>query len=78
MSGWKRENGVFVFVLAHFRGLEGIRILTNSVFFSQFAFQEAPGRHYFEFFEISGSIWAPLGRQFCDFFSDFLSMSKKA
>ena len=70
MSGWKRENGVFVQVLARFRGLDGVRILTISVF-SQFAFQEAPGRHFFEIFEISGSIWAPPGRQFWDIFQIF-------
>ena len=34
MPGWKRENGVFVLVLARFRRLEGVRILTISVFFS--------------------------------------------
>ena len=79
MSGWKRENCVFMQVLARFRGLEGVRILTISgIFLSQVAFQEAPGRHLFEIFEVSGSIWAPPGRQFCDIFSDFLSMSKKA
>ena len=71
MSGWKRENGVFVLVLACFRGLEGVRILTISVFFFQFAFQEAPGSHSFEIFESSGSIWAPPGRQFCDIFQIF-------
>ena len=71
MSGWKRENGVFVLVLARFRGLEGVRILTISFFFAQFAFQEAPGRHFFEIFEISGSIWAPAGRQFWDIFQIF-------
>ena len=71
MSGWKRENGVFVLVLARFRGLEGVRILTISVFFFQFAFQEAPGRHFLAIFEISGSIWVPLGRQFCGVFRIF-------
>ena len=75
MSGWKRENGVFVLVLARFRRLEGVRILRISVFFFQFAFQEAPGRHFFEIFEISGSIWAPPGRQFCDIFWVLLTMS---
>ena len=69
MSGWKRENCVFVLVLARFRGLEGVRILTISVFFSQFAFQEAPGmRFFFEMFAIFGSIWGLPGRQFCDIF----------
>ena len=29
MSGWKRENGVSVLVLARFRGLEGVRIITS-------------------------------------------------
>ena len=71
MSGWKRENGVFVLVLARFRGLEGVRILTICDVFSQFAFQQAPGMHFFEIFEISGSIWAPPGRQFCDIFQIF-------
>ena len=71
MSGWKRENGVLVFVLARFRGLEGVGIGTISVFFSQVAFQEATGMHFFEIFEISGSIWTPSGRQFCDIFQIF-------
>ena len=71
MSGWKRENGVFVLVLARFRELEGVRILTISVFVFQFAFQEAHGRLFLGIFEISGSIWVPLGRQFCDFFRIF-------
>ena len=74
MSGWKRENGVFVLVLARFRGLEGVRILSISIFF-QLAFQEAPGRHFFEIFEISGSIWAPPERQFCDILWVLLTMS---
>ena len=68
MSGWKRENGVFVVVLARFRGRQDS---SNFWFFSQFAFQEAPRRHFFEIFEISGSIWAPPGRQFCDIFRIF-------
>ena len=45
--------------------LQGVRIFC---FFLHFAFQEAPGRHFFEIFESSGSIWAPPGRQFCDIF----------
>ena len=72
MSGWKRENGVFVLVLARFRGLEGVSFFSHNFgFFFQFAFQEAPGRHFLAIFEMSGSIWVPLGRQFCDFLRIF-------
>ena len=42
MSGWKRENGVFVLVLARFRGLEGVRIGTISVFFPSLLFKRHP------------------------------------
>ena len=71
MSGWKRENGVFVLVLARFRGLEGVRILTISDFFLTLLFKRHPEGMFFEIFEISGSIGAPPGRQFCDIFQIF-------
>ena len=71
MSGWKRENGVFVLVLARFRGLEGVRILTISGFFPSLRFKRHPEGIFFAIFDISGSMWAPLGRQFCDFFRIF-------
>ena len=42
VSGWKRENGVFVLVLARFRGLEGVRILTISGVFPVLLFKRHP------------------------------------
>ena len=77
VSGWKRENDVFVLVLARFRRLEGDQDSQNFCFFFQFAFQEAPGRHFLAIFAISGAIWAPLGRQFWDFFRIFWACQKK-
>ena len=42
MSGWKRENGVFVLVLARFRGLERLRIGTIAVFFHSLLLKRHP------------------------------------
>ena len=71
MSGWKRENGVFVLVLARFGGLEGVRILTISGVCPSLLFKRHPECIFFEIFEISGSIWGLPGRQFCDIFQIF-------
>ena len=74
MSGWKRENGVFVLVLARFRGLEGVRILTISVFFPSLRFKRHPEGIFLRFLAPFG---ASLGGNFATFLG-FLSMSKKA
>ena len=51
MSGWKRENGGFVLVLARFRGLEGVRILTISGIFPSLRFKRHPEGILFAIFE---------------------------
>ena len=76
MSGWKRENGVFVQVLARFRGLEGVRIPTICVFFSLFAFQEAPGMDFLRFLRFLAPFGLPLGGNFVTFFRFFEHVKK--
>ena len=71
MSGWKRENGVFVLVLAHFRRLEGVRILTNSVFFSSLLFKMHPESIFCRFLRFLAPFGFPLGGNFGTFFGFF-------
>ena len=71
VSGWKRENGVFVRVLARFRGLEGVRILTISVFFSSLLFKRHPESIFWRFLRFLAPFGFPLGGNFgtfCGFF----------
>ena len=76
MSGWKRENGVFVLVLVRFRGLEGVRILTNSGVFPSLLFKRHPEDIFLRFLRFLAPFGLPLGGNFATFFR-FLSMSKK-
>ena len=68
MSGWKRENGVFVLVLARFRGLEEVRILRISVFFSSLLFKRHPEGTVLRFLAPFG---LPLGGNFATFLGFF-------
>ena len=49
VSGWKRENGGFVLVLARFRGLEGVRILTICDVFPSLRFKRHPECIFLDF-----------------------------
>ena len=76
MSGWKRENGVFVLVLARFRGLEGVRILTISVFFSSLLFKRHPEGIFWRFLRFLAPFGFPLGGNFVTFFGFFEHVKK--
>ena len=76
MSGWKRENGVFVLVLARFRGLEGVRILTISVFFSSLLFKRHPEGSFWRFLRFLAPFGLPLGGNFGTFFRFFEHVKK--
>ena len=76
MSGWKRENGVFVLVLARFRGLEGVRILTISVFFSSLLFKRHPEGIFWRFLRFLAPFGLPLGGNFVTFFGFFEHVKK--
>ena len=76
MSGWKRENGVFVLVLARFRGLEGVRILTISVFFSSLLFKRHPEGIFLRFLRFLAPFGLPLGGNFVTFFGFFEHVKK--
>ena len=67
MSGWKRENGVFVLVLARFRGLEGVRILTISGVFPSLLFKRHPEGIFFRFLRFLAPFGLPLGGNFATF-----------
>ena len=71
MSGWKRENGVFVLVLARFRGLEGVRIGTISVFFPSLLFKRHPEGIFLRFLRFLAPFGLPLGGNFATFFGFF-------
>ena len=76
MSGWKRENGVFVLVLARFRGLEGVRILTISVFFSSLLFKRHPEGIFLRFLIFLAPFGLLLGGNFVTFFGFFEHVKK--
>ena len=76
MSGWKRENGVFVLVLARFRGLEGVRVLTISVFFSSLLFKRHPEGIFLRFLRFLAPFGHPLGANFVTFFRFFEHVKK--
>ena len=76
MSGWKRENGVFVLVLARFRGLEGVRILTISVFFSSLLFKRHPEGIFWRFLRFLAPFGLSLGGNFATFFRFFEQVKK--
>ena len=76
MSGWKRENGVFVLVLARFRGLEGVRILTISGFFPSLLFKRHPEGIFLRFLRFLAPFGLPLGGNFATF-SGFFEHAKK-
>ena len=67
MSGWKRENGVFVLVLAHFRGLEGVTILTISGVFPSLHFKRHPECNFLRFLSFLAPFGLPLGGNFGTF-----------
>ena len=71
VSGWKRENGVFVLVLTRFRELEGVRILTIWVFFPV-CFSRGTRKAFFaDFWDFSlhlGSPWKAILWLFFGFF----------
>ena len=76
MSGWKRENGVFVLVLARFRGLEGVRILRISVFFSSLLFKRHPEGIFLRFLRFLAPFGLPLGGNFGTVFRFFEHVKK--
>ena len=76
MSGWKRENGVFVLVLARFRGLEGVRILTISGFFPGSLFKRHPEGIFLRFVRFLAPFGLPLGGHFATFFRFFEHVKK--
>ena len=76
MSGWKRENGVFVLVLARFRGLEGVRILTISGVFPSLHFKRHPECIFLRFLRFLAPFGLPLGGNFATF-SGFVEHAKK-
>ena len=76
MSGWKRENGVFVLVLARFRGLEGVRILTISVFFSSLLFKRHPEGIFWRCLRFLAPFGLPWGGNFGTFFGFFEQLKK--
>ena len=76
MSGWKRENGVFVQVLPRFRGLEGVRILTITVFFPSLRFKRHPECIFLRFLRFLAPFGLPLGGNFATF-SGFFEHAKK-
>ena len=76
MSRWKRENGVFVLVLARFRGLEGVRILRISVFFFRVLFKRHPEGIFLRFLRFLATFGLPLGGNFGTFFRFFEQVKK--
>ena len=77
MSGWKRESGGFVLVLARFRGLEGVRILTISGFFHSLLFKRHPEGIFLRFLRFLAPFGLPLGGNFATFFR-FVEHVKKS
>ena len=71
MSRWKRENGVFVLVLARFRGLEGVRILTISGVFPSLHFKRHPECIFLRFLRFLAPFGLPLGGNFATFLGFF-------
>ena len=71
MSGWKRENGVFVLVLARFRG-----ILTKSGFFPSLLFKRHLEGNFLSFFRFLAPFGLPLGGNFGTFFRFFEHVKK--
>ena len=76
MSGWKRENGVFVLVLARFRGLEGVRIGTISVFFPSLLFKRHPEGIFCGLLRFLAPFGLPLEGNFVTFFGFFEHVKK--
>ena len=76
MSGWKRENCVFVLVLARFRGLEGVRILTICDVFPSLLFKRHPECIFLRFLRFLAPFGLPLGGNFATF-SGFFEHAKK-
>ena len=76
MSGWKRENGVFVLVLARFRGLEGVRIGTISYVFPSLLFKRHPEGIFVRFLRFLAPFGLPLGGHFGTFFRFFEHVKK--
>ncbi len=76
MSGWKRENGVFVLVLARFRGLEGVRILTICGVFPSLLFKRHPECIFLRFLRFLAPFGASLGGNFATFLGFFEHVKK--
>ena len=77
VSGWKRENGVFVLVLARFRGLEGVRILTICDVFPSLRFKRHPECTFLRLLRFLAPFGLPLGGTFAKFFGFFWACPKK-
>ena len=71
MSGWKRENCVFVLVLARFRRLEGVRILTICGVFPSVLFKRHPESIFCRFFRFLAPFGVSLGSNFATFLGFF-------
>ena len=71
MSGWKRENDGFVLVLARFRGLEGVRILTICDVFPSLRFKRHPECIFLRFLRFLVPFVLPLGGNFATFLGFF-------
>ena len=67
MSGWKRENGVFVLVLGRLGGLEGVRILTICDVFPSLRFKRHPEGIFLRFLRFVAPFGLPLGGNFVTF-----------
>ena len=76
MAGWKRENCVFVWVLARFRGLEGVRILTISGFFPSLRFKRHTEGIFLRFLIFLAPFGLPLGGNFVTFYGFFEHVKK--
>ena len=71
MSGWKRENGGFALVLARFRGLEGVRIVTIRDVFPSLRFKRHPECIFLRFLRFLAPFGLPLGGNFATFLGFF-------
>ena len=76
MFRWKRENGVFVLVLARFRRLEKVRILRISTFFFSLLFKRHPESIVLRFLTFLAPFGLPLGSNFVTFFRFFEHVKK--
>ena len=76
MSGWKRENGGFAFVLPRFKGLEGVGILTVCDVFPSLRFKRHPECIFFRFLRFLAPYGASLDGNFATFLGFFEHVQK--